>query len=85
MGITTKAYTRLQETNNKSKYFPGSDRNIIRLADGDLISILVYKLPSQCLRKMISINFEPLNKAMLEVIEYMELLETLESTEKKKG
>ena len=37
---------------------------------------------SQWHRKMISINFELLNKTMLEVIEYMEQVEVLESSEK---
>ena len=58
-------------------------RNFLQFrADGDLISILVAMVPSQWRRKMISINFEPLNKTMLEVIEYMEQLEVLEPTEK---
>ena len=34
---------------------------------------------------MISINFQPFNKSMTEVIEYMEKLEVLEATEKQSG
>ena len=84
VGVTIRACAaRLQEINNYLKHFPGPDLNT-PLADGDLISILVAMVPSQWRRKMISINFEPLNKTMLEVIEYMEQLEVLESTEKKK-
>ena len=83
VGVTIRACAaRLQEINNYLKHFPGPDLNT-PLADGDLISILVAMVPSQWRRKMISINFEPLNKTMLEVIEYMEQLEVLESTERK--
>ena len=62
--------------------FPGTDLNT-PLADGDLISIFVAMVPYQWRRKIISINFELLNKTILEVIEYMEQLEVLETTEKK--
>ena len=34
---------------------------------------------------MISINFQPFNKSMTEVIEYMEKLEVLEATNKQPG
>ena len=73
----------LQKINNYLKYFLWTDLNTY-LADGDLFSILVVIVPSQWQRKMISINFEPLNKNMLEVIAYMEQLEVLESLERKK-
>ena len=84
VGITIRVcVTRLQEINNYLRYFLGPDLNT-PLTDGDIISILVAMVLSQRRRKTVSINFEPLNKTMLEVIEYMEQLEVLESTKKKK-
>ena len=84
VGVTIRVcVVRLQEINNYLRHFPGPDLNA-PLADEDLISILVAMVPSQWCRKMIIINFEPLNKTMVEVIECMEQLEVLESTEKKK-
>ena len=80
VGVTIKACAaRLQEMNIYLEYFLGPDLHT-PLVNGDFISILVAMVPSQWQRKMISINFEPLNKTMLEVIEYMEL-----STENKKN
>ena len=42
-------------------------------------------VPAQWRRNMISINFQPFNKSMTEVIEYMEKLEVLEATNKQSG
>ena len=52
---------------------------------GDLMNILNQMVPVQLRRSMISINFQPFNKSMTEVIEYMEKLEVLEATNKQSG
>ena len=44
-----------------------------------------FAVPAQWRRSMISINFQPFNKSMTEVIEYMEKLEVLETTNKQPG
>ena len=66
------------------EYFPGPDSNV-PLTEGDLINILNQMVPAQWRRSMISINFQPFNKSMTEVIEYMEKLEVLEATNKQSG
>ena len=76
--------TRLQEINNYLLNFPGPDLNT-PLAEGEIISILVAMIPSAWHRKMVSINFEPLTKKFIEVIEYLEQLEVLDATEKKQA
>ena len=76
--------TRLQEINNYLSNFPGPDLNT-PLAEGEIISILVAMIPSAWHRKMVSINFEPLTKKFIEVIEYLEQLEVLDATEKKQA
>ena len=76
--------SRLQEINGYLRHFPGLDLNS-PLADGEIISILVAMIPSAWRRKMVSINFEPLTKNLMDVIEYLEQLEVLEATEKKQN
>ena len=76
--------SRLQEINGYLRHFPGPDLNS-PLADGEIISILVAMIPSAWRRKMVSINFEPLTKNLMDVIEYLEQLEVLEATEKKQS
>ena len=66
------------------EHFPGPDSNV-PLTEGDLINILTQMVPAQWQRSMISINFQPFNKSMTEVIEYMEKLEVLEATIKQSG
>ena len=82
VGVTARACAgRLQEISNYLEYFPGPDSNV-PLTEGDLINILNQMVPAQWRRSMISINFQPFNKSMTEVIEYMEKLEVLEATNK---
>ena len=66
------------------EYFPGPNSNV-PLTEGNLINILNQMVPAQWQRSMISINFQPFNKSMTEVIEYMEKLEVLEATNKQSG
>ena len=66
------------------RHFPGPDLNS-PLADGEIISILVAMIPLAWRRKMVSINFEPLTKSLMDVIEYLGQLEVLEATERKQN
>ena len=85
VGVTARACAgRLQEISNYLEYFLGPDSNV-PLTEGDLINILNQMVPAQWRRSMISTNFQPFNKSMTEVIEYMEKLEVLEATNKQSG
>ena len=64
------------------KHFPGPDNK--PLSEGDLIEILVNMAPAQWRKSMVQINFEPMQKTLTEVVEYLERLEVLDATEKKK-
>ena len=82
VGVTARACAgRLQEISNYLEYFPGPDSNV-PLTEGDIINILTQMVPATWRRSMISINFQPFNKTMTKVIEYMEKLEVLEATNK---
>ena len=84
-GLTVRAYAgRPKEICNYLEYFPGLDSNV-PVTEGDFIDILNQMIPAQWRRSMISINFQPFNKSMTEVIEYMEKLEVLEATNKQSG
>ena len=72
---------RLQEISNYLEYILVPDLNV-PLTKGDLINILNQMVPVQWRRSMISINFQPFNKTMTQVIEYMEKLDILEATTK---
>ena len=74
--------TRLEKINGMLKYFPGPENK--PLSEGDLIEILVNMAPAQWRKSMVQINFEPMHKTLTEVVEYLERLEVLDATEKKK-
>ena len=74
--------TRLEEINGMLKHFPGPENKA--LSEGDLIEILVNMAPAQWRKSMVQINFEPMQKTLTEVVEYLERLEVLDATEKKK-
>ena len=65
-----------------SSIFQG--QKISPLSEGDLIEILVNMAPAQWCKSMVQINFEPMQKTLTEVVEYLERLEVLDATEKKK-
>ena len=73
--------TRLEEINGLLKHFPGPENK--PLSEGDLIEILVNMAPAQWRKSMVQINFEPMQKTLTEVVEYLERLEVLDATEKK--
>ena len=84
-GVSERACaSRLQEINGYLRRFPGLDLNS-PLADGEIVSILVTMIPLVWRRKMVNIDFEPLTKSLMDIIEYLEQLEVLEATEKKQN
>ena len=71
VGVTARACAgKLQEISNYLEFSLGPHSNV-PLTEGDLINILNQMVPAQWRRSMISINFQPFNKSMTEVIEYM--------------
>ena len=73
--------TRLTELNNYLGLFPGPDSNT-PLGEGDLIDILVRMVPTAWRESMMTANFEPMHHTLLEVVEYFEQLEVIESAKK---
>ena len=74
LGATAMACVgRLQEISNYLEYFLGPNSNV-PLTEGNSINILKQMVPAQWRSSMISINFQPFNKSMIKVIEYMEKL-----------
>ena len=68
--ISVHAYVLiLQEINGYLKYFYGPDLDS-PLVHSEIISMLVAMILPARSRKMVSINFEPLSKTLMEVIEY---------------
>ena len=73
--------TRLTEMDNYLRLFPGPDSNV-PLGEGDLIDILVRMVPTTWHESMMTTNFEPMHHNLLEVVEYFEQLEVIESAKK---
>ena len=61
-------------------FFSGPENE--HLSEGDIIEILVDVTPDHlCKTIMITIDFDPMQKAHTEVVEYLECLEVLDTTD----
>ena len=80
MTVTTrKCVGRLQEISNYLECFLGQDSDA-PLTKGDLINIPNKMIPALGHGNLINMNFQPFNKTIIEVIEYMEKLVVLGAT-----
>ena len=64
--------TRLDEINEFIQYFSGLKDKLI--SEDDLIEILVNIATSYYHKVMVTINFEPIQKTLTQVVEYLECL-----------
>ena len=71
----------LTDMNKCLRLFPGPDSNVPS-GKGDLINILVCMVPTAWRESMMTANFEPMHHTLLEVVDYFEQLEVVESAKK---
>ena len=81
MVSTRTCSTRVMEMNNYLRLLSGLDSNV-PLGEGDLIDILVHMVPTTWHESMMTANFEPIYHTLLEVVEYLEQIEVIESAKK---